>query len=64
MKKPRLERGPKLNSAIAQPQMMMTSGVRQLPTPRTDEESPVVTAIISPQFVARPESPDRGITGG
>jgi hypothetical protein len=28
--KPRLERGPKLNSAaIAQPQMMMTSGVRQ-----------------------------------
>jgi hypothetical protein len=28
-KKPRLDRGPKLNRAIAQPQMMITSGVRQ-----------------------------------
>src|SRR3954465_3465483 len=29
MKKPRLDRGPKLNSAITPPQMMITSGVRQ-----------------------------------
>src|SRR5882757_6271999 len=29
MKKPRLDRGPKLNSAITHPQMMITSGVRQ-----------------------------------
>jgi hypothetical protein len=29
MKKPTLDRGPKLSSAIAQPQMMITSGVRQ-----------------------------------
>jgi hypothetical protein len=31
MKKPTLDRGPKLNRAIAQPQMIMTSGVRQVP---------------------------------
>jgi len=30
MKKPRLDRGPKLNKATAQPQAMMTRGVRQL----------------------------------
>jgi hypothetical protein len=30
MKKPTLDRGPKLNRAIAHPQMMMTSGVRQV----------------------------------
>ncbi len=30
MKKPRLERGPKPNSAIKHPQMMITSGVRQV----------------------------------
>ena len=29
MKNPRLDRGPKLNSAITHPQMMITSGVRQ-----------------------------------
>src|SRR5258708_30212740 len=28
-KNPRLDRGPKLNSAIAQPQIMITNGVRQ-----------------------------------
>src|ERR1700741_5632639 len=40
MKKPRLERGPKLNSAIAQPQTMITSGVRQLPMPGAVRNSP------------------------
>jgi hypothetical protein len=39
MKKPRLERGPKLNSAIAQPQMMITSGVRQLLAPEAGRTS-------------------------
>jgi hypothetical protein len=33
MKKPRLERGPKLNMPIAQPQAMMTNGVRQFGRP-------------------------------
>ena len=48
MKKPRLERGPKLNSAIKHPQMMITSGVRQVPRPEDGLMSPVVTAICFP----------------
>src|SRR6185295_6159264 len=51
-KKPRLERGPKLSSAIRHPQMMMTSGVRQVPRPEPDPEdgpmSPVVAAMCFP----------------
>ena len=45
MKKPRLERGPKLSMPIAHPQMMITSGVRQLPRPEDGRSSPVVTAM-------------------
>ena len=55
-KKPRLERGPKLNSAIAHPQMMITSGVRQLPGRRTDE----IAGQLPPYFLLidrRPEPP-------
>ena len=62
-KKPRLERGPKLNSAIAQPQMMMTSGVRQLPTPQDGPRAPVVTAIISPCNLSASGIAGRKITG-
>src|SRR4051794_36977858 len=43
MKKPRLDRGPKLNSAIAQPQMMITRGVRQFAA--TGRELSAVTAM-------------------
>ena len=53
MKKPRLERGPKLNSAIRHPQMMMTSGVRQVPRPEDGRRSPVVTAMCFPCHGAR-----------
>ena len=45
MKKPRLERGPKLNSAMTQPQMMMTSGVRQV---AAGLRLSVVTAMVFP----------------
>jgi hypothetical protein len=45
MKKPSDERGPKLNSAIAQPQAMMMSGVRQLTGPDAGRGSPVVDDI-------------------
>jgi hypothetical protein len=48
MKKPRLERGPKLNSAIKHPQMMMTSGVRQVPRPEDGLMSPLVAAMCFP----------------
>src|SRR5215207_9489748 len=48
MKKPRLERGPKLNSAIKHPQMMMTSGVRQVPGPEDGLISLVVAAMCFP----------------
>jgi hypothetical protein len=49
MKKPSVDRGPKLNSAMAQPQTMMTSGVRQLGACRAAFGSLVVTDIgISP----------------
>src|SRR4051812_33699893 len=48
MKKPRLERGPKLSSAIRHPQMMMTSGVRQVPRPEDGLTSPVVADICFP----------------
>jgi hypothetical protein len=51
-KKPRLERGPKLNSAIKHPQMMITSGVRQVPRPEDGLMSPVVTAICFPWTIA------------
>jgi hypothetical protein len=47
-KKPRLDRGPKLNSAMAQPQTMMTSGVRHVAAPENGRRSPVVTAIYFP----------------
>src|SRR6185503_5448751 len=47
-KKPRLERGPKLNSAIRHPQTMTTSGVRQVPRPEDGRRSPVVTAMSFP----------------
>ena len=56
MKKPRLERGPKLSSAIAQPQMMMTSGVRQVPGRGTDEGRRWLSPCTFPD-VARPEPP-------
>src|SRR6185436_15077101 len=47
-KKPRLERGPKLKSAIRHPQMMITSGVRQVPRPEDGLMSPVVADICFP----------------
>ena len=37
-----------LNSAIAHPQMMITSGVRQVAAPEDGRRSPVVTAIKYP----------------
>src|SRR5215210_5548298 len=45
MKKPRLERGPKLNRAIAQPQTTITSGVRQLAAAGNRRRSPSVAVI-------------------
>ena len=45
MKKPTLERGPKLNSAIAQPQAMMTSGVRQMERLETASSLPAVIGM-------------------
>jgi hypothetical protein len=51
MKKPAVARGPKLNSAIAQPQTMITSGVRQLEEGRAGQRSPVVVDMQIPQFV-------------
>src|SRR5436305_10405132 len=53
MKKPRLERGPKLNSAMTQPQATITSGVRQLATARNRRTSPSVTAIPIPRWLGR-----------
>jgi hypothetical protein len=61
MKKPRLERGPKLNSAIAHPQMMITIGVRQLETPEDGRRSPDVTAICFPAPSA-PGTAGRNVT--
>src|SRR6266404_8351220 len=61
MKKPKLDRCPKLSSAIAQPQMMMTSGVRQVPAPGEERRSPAI-AISTPRCLAQdlwvPESLD------
>jgi hypothetical protein len=49
MKKPRLDLGPKLNKAMAQPQTMMIRGVRQVPTREAELRSPSVAGIrISP----------------
>src|SRR5579883_2000843 len=45
MKKPTLERGPKESNAIAQPQAMMTSGVRQLEAAGAGRRSPTVVDI-------------------
>src|ERR1700730_4341022 len=45
MKKPRLDRGPKLSSAIAQPQTMITSGVRQVLAAGNRRRSPSATAM-------------------
>jgi hypothetical protein len=56
MKKPKLDRGPKLSSAIAQPQMMMTSGVRQ-GVPEAGRSS-AITAIDFPSMNRRPEFPE------
>src|SRR3954463_15152061 len=56
MKKPRLERSPKINNANAQPQMMLTSGVRQV-APAAGRRSSVVTAICFPRSNRRPEFP-------
>src|SRR4051794_39880730 len=53
MKKPRLERGPKLNRAIAQPQTMITSGVRQLAAAGNRRRSPSVAVIQVPRSWAR-----------
>jgi hypothetical protein len=53
MKKPKLDRGPKLNRAIAQPQTMMTSGVRQVAAPEDGRKSPAVTAIWIPPSQAK-----------
>ena len=44
-------RGPKLNSAITQPQMMITSGVRQLPMPGAERILSVVTAMQFPPWL-------------
>jgi hypothetical protein len=52
MKKPRLDRGPKLSSAIAQPQMMITSGVRQLLTPGAGRRSPATDVMQFPRLLA------------
>ena len=56
MKKRRLERGPKLSNAIAQPQTMITSGVRQLLAPEGERTS--VTAMC---FLDRSGRPGRSI---
>jgi hypothetical protein len=47
MKKPTLDRGPKLNSAIAQPQTMITIGVRQ-PMPGDGRSSPAAVVMQFP----------------
>src|SRR3979490_2872758 len=56
MKKPKRDRGPKLSSAIAQPQMMMTSGVRQ-GVPEAGRRSSAITAIDFPQYESAPGIP-------
>src|SRR5258708_34143182 len=56
MKKPKLDRGPKLSSAIAQPQMMMTSGGRQ-GVPEAGRRSSAITAIDFPQYESAPGIP-------
>jgi hypothetical protein len=48
MKKPTLERGPNESKAIAQPQAMMTKGVRQLEAAAAARRSPAVVDISVP----------------
>src|SRR3977135_3755813 len=50
-KKPRLDRGPKLNRAITQPQRMITSGVGQLTAPEAARSSPAVAVIQIPRWL-------------
>src|SRR5229473_6180442 len=60
MKKPKLDRGPKLNSAIAQPQIMITSGVRQLPA--DGRRLAKVAAMQIPRWLAkRPTERSQGL---
>jgi hypothetical protein len=40
MKKPKLDLGPKLNRAMAQPQAMITRGVRQVERPEAEGRPP------------------------
>src|SRR6478609_6816385 len=60
MKKPRLDRGPKPNSAIAQPQMMITSGVRHVT--EAGRRSSAVTAMRF--LIALGADRDRRMRGG
>jgi len=53
MKKPRLDLGPKLNKAIAQPQAMTTSGVRQPTAFETGPTSPEALDMQIPPIVGR-----------
>src|SRR3974390_1337920 len=53
MKKPSADRGPKLKSPIAQPQTMMTSGVRQLATFEAGLRSPAVVDMHCPGCCSR-----------
>ena len=57
MKKPKLDRGPKLRRAIAQPQTMMTSGVRQV-VPEAGRTSSAIAAIYFPCVDEHPEFPE------
>src|ERR1051326_6287394 len=51
MKKPSVERGPKPSNAIAQPQTMITSGVRQPERDEARRRSPAVADICIPHFL-------------
>ncbi len=49
MKKPTLERGPKVSMPISDPQMMITSGVRQ-PKPDAGRVAPSIAAMSFPRI--------------
>lgn len=57
MKKPKPDLGPKLNSAMAQPQMMMTRGVRQFERLEAGQRSSTDVDMRIPNYSwAEPES--------
>src|SRR6476660_6520216 len=64
MKKPRLDRGPKLNRPIAQPQTMISNGVRQEARTGAGRRPPAVIVIQIPRcLVSALEGPTGTLQG-